>query len=365
MRKSAVRALATSLLATGFITGVAWSQGPSPPPPSPQRLADGVWLIAGGFPADREPDGNTVVFEGRTGLVVMDTGRHSWHRRAILDFARTKGVPVAAIINSHWHLDHTSGNAELRRAYPRAAVYASRAVETMGAFVTASLASSRAALQDNSVPASLREDIEGDIAVMQDMGPLQPTSPVIRSMTVRVGGRRLEVNLAADAATAGDVWVYDPASRIVAAGDLITLPAAFLDTACPEGWRKALDAIWAKPFTMVVPGHGAPMSREGFRRYREAFGALIDCSRSNVPAGACASAWAMAVEPLMDPDPLEQRRAQSMTVYYVDYLRANGGRSRFCGAALSVRRAVCTAPGTPASDPGWNGSWRTAPCPSR
>ena len=31
-----------------------------------------------------QPDGNTVVFKGAAGLVVLDTGRHLWQRQAML-----------------------------------------------------------------------------------------------------------------------------------------------------------------------------------------------------------------------------------------------------------------------------------------
>ena len=41
----------------------------------------------------------------------------------------TLRLPVVAIVNSHWHLDHVSGNAALRAAYPRAQVYASDAID--------------------------------------------------------------------------------------------------------------------------------------------------------------------------------------------------------------------------------------------
>ena len=40
----------------------------------------------------------------------------------------TCALPIVAIVNSHWHLDHVSGNAALRAAYPRAQVYASDAI---------------------------------------------------------------------------------------------------------------------------------------------------------------------------------------------------------------------------------------------
>jgi len=85
---------------------------PEPTPPAPQFLAEGIWLIPGAFMGNRQPDGNTVVFKGTTGLVVLDTGRHRWHRRAILDFAKHEVAPIVTIVNSHWHLDHVSGNQD-------------------------------------------------------------------------------------------------------------------------------------------------------------------------------------------------------------------------------------------------------------
>lgn len=86
--------------------------------PRPQQIAPGIAMIPGSFAPKREPDGNTVIFDAPDGLIVMDSGRHPWHRRAILDYANARGKPIAAIINSHWHLDHVSGNPDIRAAIP-------------------------------------------------------------------------------------------------------------------------------------------------------------------------------------------------------------------------------------------------------
>ena len=40
---------------------------------------------------------------------------------------RRRHRPIAAIVNSHWHLDHTTGNWDIRQAYPHVAIYASGA----------------------------------------------------------------------------------------------------------------------------------------------------------------------------------------------------------------------------------------------
>ena len=139
-----------------------------PPQPQARPVAEGVWLIPGGLPANREPDGNTVIFDdGQGGLVVMDTGRHLWHRAAILAFAKARRAPIVAIVNSHWHLDHVSGNADLKAAYPGVRVYASRAIdEALTGFLAKSAADSQAYLAPGKAPPEMQEDIRADMATI-------------------------------------------------------------------------------------------------------------------------------------------------------------------------------------------------------
>src|SRR4051794_25184371 len=92
------------------------------------NVAPGIDLIPGRVDANGQPDGNTIVFRGSKGLIVVDTGRHRVHNQAIVDYARAAKLPVSAIINTHWHLDHIGGNALLRREFPGVRVYASNAL---------------------------------------------------------------------------------------------------------------------------------------------------------------------------------------------------------------------------------------------
>lgn len=308
--------------------------GAAPPPPQPQALAKDVWLIPGGIAPDRQPDGNTVIFAGPGGLVVMDTGRHLWHRQAILDFAAGRKQPIAVIVNSHWHLDHVSGNPDLRRAYPGLKVYASSAIdEALAGFLPRSAADGRQYLNDPSLPPDTLEDLRADLATIDNGQALRPDVVVARSGPLSLAGLKLRVNLAPNAATDGDVWLYDPKSRIAAVGDLVTLPAPFLDTACPQGWKAALNQVWATPFVTLVPGHGPPMTRAQFGLYRQAFGAFIDCAASTREAKDCAAGWASAVTPLLTGGESDLRRARGMAGYYVDMLRKNGGKARDCKTA--------------------------------
>src|SRR5215208_2517196 len=83
------------------------------------QIAPDVHLIRGEFVPGQQPDGNSVIFTTREGLIVVDTGRDAAHTQKIIDFAKETKKPVRSIINSHWHLDHIGGNLLLRREYPR------------------------------------------------------------------------------------------------------------------------------------------------------------------------------------------------------------------------------------------------------
>jgi glyoxylase-like metal-dependent hydrolase (beta-lactamase superfamily II) len=328
MFRAMVAGVATAALGTP-----AAAQAVVPPvvAPGPQEVARGVWMIPGGILPNRQPDGNSVVFEAPEGLVVIDTGRHAWHREAILSLARRQKKEIVAIVNTHWHLDHVSGNPELRAAYPRLRVHASDAIDgALAGFLPASAKDSARYLDDPKIPEETRDDIRWDLQTIRNGPALKPDVVISGSGAMTFGGLALKVSLAPDAVTAGDVWLYDETSRVAALGDLVTLPAPFLDTACPQGWKSALVQVAATPFTVAIPGHGAPMSRGQFLLYQDAFDAFIDCSLSTLPAEDCAARWTDSIRPLLSDDPLEQRRARGMAAYYVGLLRANGGRSKHC-----------------------------------
>jgi glyoxylase-like metal-dependent hydrolase (beta-lactamase superfamily II) len=294
--------------------------------PPPQELAAKVWLIPGTFPEGRMPDGNTVVFATETGLVVMDTGRHDWHRRAILDFVAARQRPVVAIVNSHWHLDHVSGNRDIKRLFPQAKLYTGTAVERMVRDVfPKGIQRSEAFLATGKAQPGMAEDIRTDIETRRHPQALVPEVPVTASGVHAIDGLKLEIRLAPHAATEGDVWVYEPDSRIAAAGDLITFPVPFLDTACLKGWRAALNEVAATPFVTVVPGHGAPMDRPRFLAYKAAFEAFTDCIASKEDKSACAAGWVKAL-----PEAAADPRAAEMAAAYVEFLRMNGGNAPMC-----------------------------------
>lgn len=312
----------------------------SPPRPAPaiQELGNATWLIAGSLHPGYEPDGNTVVFDAPHGLVVVDTGRHDWHRRAILALAEERNRSIVAVVNTHWHLDHVSGNPALRAAFPRLRVYASDAIDgALTGFLAASAREYANYVDDARLPETLRDDIRADIASIGNGAALRPDEVIAASSAMNLGGRRIQVNLARHAATSGDLWLYDELSGVAVLGDLVTLPVPFLDTACPAGWRAALAQISNARFRVAVPGHGPLMTPADVATYRRAFESFLDCAVSPDTPEVCATGWVEAVKSLLATDAQSVDRARSMATDYVAMLRANGGRSKYCEAAAGAR----------------------------
>jgi len=286
--------------------------------------------VPGSFAPGHQPDGNSVIFQGPNGVVLVDTGRHKDHVAAIEQALAERNGRLVAIVNTHWHLDHVSGNLALKAAHPGVRVYASNAIDgALTGFLADSAKSARAYLATEKVGPDQRAEIEGDLATFDRGTELKPDVVIGRSQEFRLAGRRLRVELARPAATAGDVWLYDPATRVVVAGDLVTLPAPFLDTACPEGWQHALDSVAATPFVTLIPGHGAPMTRGGFDAYRTAFAGFVGCAAGKDSPETCADRWVAATASLITP--ADAPAGRRMAIYYVGLLRG-GSAARYCVA---------------------------------
>lgn len=299
------------------------------------RLPDSYHLIPGQFGPGSSPDGNSVLIDAPRGLILVDTGRHPEHTARLIAYARAQRRPIAAIVNTHWHLDHSSGNGAVRAAFPAAQVYASNAVDgALATFLRRSREDAARQLVTGHVSEAERGEIERFFAVTDHPEALRPTRPVTRSGPQRLGGRRLQVNLARFAATEGDVWLYDRVTRVLIAGDLVVTEVPFMDTACAEGWRRALDALAATRFDVLIPGHGEPMNRAQFLVWRTAFDNLVDCGGSTRPRADCVAGWRRDAATFMRPG--RQSMVDGMIGYYVDSrLRAAPEeRQRYCRPLL-------------------------------
>ena len=298
----------------------------------PTEIAPGMFLFRFAPMPGRGPDGNTIIFDAPDGLIVVDTGRHKMVTDAILAFARERKRPIVAIINTHWHLDHVSGNGRLKGEYPKARVYTTTAVDRAlapGGFLARNLDAVKK--QPPSTDEVRRDEVGIFVTTMEKRDDLRPDVPLTKSATMRLAGKPLDVHVTDNAVSDADVWLFDKTSRIAVIGDLVTVPVPYFESACPDRWKAALDEVWATNFETAIPGHGAPMTRPQFDAYRRSFGDFVSCARSEKTASACGIAWADGIgTALLDDDPARKRAVASGIEYYVGYLRSNGGKAPDC-----------------------------------
>jgi glyoxylase-like metal-dependent hydrolase (beta-lactamase superfamily II) len=285
--------------------------------PSAGTAAEEFHLISGSVSMDKGPDGNSIFLDAREGLILIDTGRHPAHAEKLLAYASERGKPIAAIVNTHWHLDHTTGNYDVRQAYPQVRVYATTAIEgALAGFLNRNRDQVDKMLADPATPEAQKAELIRGRSVIDNPDRLRPTVPITSSGSMRIAGRKLDVHVAPFAATEADLWIYDPKSRLAIVGDLVVDIVPFMDTACADGWKKALEEVAATPFVTLIPGHGAPMDRAAFLQWKGAFDNFVDCGRSAKPKDVCVASWKRDAAPFIDA--AHSGYVGEAAAYYID-----------------------------------------------
>ena len=190
---------------------------------------------------------NTGFIVAPGGTIVIDSGssrRYGEQMRQAIAGITPK--PLALVINTHHHPDHFLGNQAFADT-PIAALAATR----------------QGIAAEGNVFAENLYGLTGDW--MKGTEVFAPTQ-TLAAGTLEVAGRRLRL-MALNGHTEADLVIYDEASGVLFAGDLVfnqrapTTPHAKIDR-----WLAALDqleAITREPgFKMLVPGHGE-VTRDG------------------------------------------------------------------------------------------------------
>jgi glyoxylase-like metal-dependent hydrolase (beta-lactamase superfamily II) len=115
-----------------------------------------------------------------------------------------------------------------------------------------------------------------------------------KTITLTLGGVRVDVTLPAQAHTPGDTFVWLPEQRIVFAGDIVFMDRMLgvLPSSNSKSWLEAFAAIEKLNPAIVVPGHGNPgplaraqaETRDYLRHLRKEIGALIEAGGSMIDA---------------------------------------------------------------------------------
>ena len=213
------------------------------------EVKDGITMLYGA-------GGNIAVLESESGLLVVDNGfePNSAALSAALDAMNTK---TQFVLNTHWHGDHTGGNAELGG---EATIMAHTNVRV------------RMAMGDEA----------------RELAPAKPVAlPVVTyddGATIHFGGQTVKAIHLPSGHTDGDTVVLFTQANVVHTGDLMFADKfPFIDKASGgsvDGYinnvQSIIDMINAD--TIVIPGHGPIAGVEDVKRFK----AMIEATRVEV-----------------------------------------------------------------------------------
>ena len=188
---------------------------------------------------------NVGVLRTDQGAVVVDTMTFRSQGARIRELAEELGGgPVQAIVNTHYHLDHTHGNP----AFPGG---------------TRIVATERTLDYLHALDADYWE---GDAA-----GTL-PNDTFRNEHELRIGDKTLRLLHPGRGHTDGDLVVLFVEDRVLHTGDLFfngLYPNIDLEAGgSVAAWVATIDRVLELDFDRVIPGHGPVTDRDGLRRFR-------------------------------------------------------------------------------------------------
>jgi glyoxylase-like metal-dependent hydrolase (beta-lactamase superfamily II) len=199
------------------------------------KVKDDLYVIHNDF-----VPGNSTALITNDGVVLVDDKFEVDFNNIVAELKKVTDKPIKYVINTHHHGDHSGGNAKM---------------QAMNVQVVAS-------------EQARQNMVDGN----------QPGLPVVvfeHHAHIYLGGKNVELYHFGRAHTNGDVVVYFPAHRTLAAGDMFTFGDAtpqLIDYAgggSAKEWTSTLDSVLQLDFDTVVPGHGPVTSKQEMRKFRD------------------------------------------------------------------------------------------------
>jgi len=197
--------------------------------------------------------GNVGVLVTPEGVVVVDTMTFVRQGAAIrAEVAKLTDKPIVAVLNTHYHVDHTHGNP----AFPAG---------------TKVVATAKTLEHLKTLDAGYWRDPPA-----ADLLPNDTFDTGTKDL--RVGGKTVRSYTLGRGHTDGDMVVLFVEDRVLHTGDLVSngyYPNIDLEAGgSVKLWSGTLDKVLALPFDTVIPGHGPSTSRRTVERYRDFMASL-------------------------------------------------------------------------------------------
>ncbi len=249
---------------------------------------------------------NVVVQTGKDGILVVDTGLAPMADKTLAAIKSISNGPIRWIVNTHYHPDHTGGNAKIRLA----------GSTIVGANVTGDI-------KDAGVGAQIIAHINLYNRMSAPTGVQAPT-PVEGWPTdtflsdqkkLYFNGEGVDILHQPAAHTDGDSIVFFRKSDVIATGDIFTTTNyPIIDLAAGGSIQGTIDALQRivdmiipiygqEGGTMVVPGHGRLCDFGDVLNFREMTIIIRDRIQDMIKKGMTLE-QVKAARPTQDYDPL-------------------------------------------------------------
>ncbi|MBW2447943.1 MAG: MBL fold metallo-hydrolase [Deltaproteobacteria bacterium] len=240
-----------------------------------REMAPGVYFASGTGTVTVFSNAMVVVNEDH--VVVVDSHVTPDAGRALADsIATLTDKPIRYLVNTHFHFDHAHGNAgfpaevkvlgheitgeRLRQDVTKEPIFQVAGSAESVAFQVAEAEVALEKAPEAERPAAARQlaTLKRHHSAVKALSIRPPDLTFDRRLTLREGGREIQLLFLGRGHTGGDVVVYLPAEKILFTGDLLQPGAPFLGDGYPDEWVLTLGAVAALPFDWVLPGHGEP-----------------------------------------------------------------------------------------------------------
>lgn len=227
---------------------------------------------------------------------------------------KISAAPAAGALDTHYHYDHTLGNAYYAGNGIQLWAHASvpqRIVESYAAMQRSDRAAFVAPMEKriaNARTDAAKQHAEGDLTMFGGVFdlvkraaltlPNRLLSPAELPLSVDLG--HFPIVIESYAGHSGtDLVIRVPDQKVVYAGDLLfsgAYPVTFDPQCTISGWRDTLKTFstWDKD-TIFVPGHGQPCGQEGIQLLRDVFDELVGQAekmyKQGVPAAEAADRY--------------------------------------------------------------------------
>jgi glyoxylase-like metal-dependent hydrolase (beta-lactamase superfamily II) len=238
------------------------------------EVADRVWVARYEW-----ADANVTAIGSERGLVVVDTHGSTAAGRVVLDDLRRLGAgEVHAVVNTHWHWDHSFGNAAFREHDPDVPIHGH---EQAAAWL--------AERGEETKARWLEYPEDPHAAEVADTEIVLPDRVFSMAHALDLGDRAVELLHLGRGHTDSDLVVRIPDADVVLGGDLVeesAHPWIGMDS-WPLEWPSTLEAVLGQLGleTMVVPGHGVVVDRAFVENQRRELGLIAEGVQRLVVAG--------------------------------------------------------------------------------